>query len=152
MKVVVGISWNELTVRVLRFTTEFDSAETEASHCLTCQTINFCVRCRCLKIFLASERWPASSPVGAALATATSRRQLWGLKALHILKKCNSREPMYFFANADLKVGCVRFQMSERHLHSPLMPQICAEISCLLKCKRTKNSWRSETKLISMQL
>lgn len=37
---------------------------------------------------LACERRPASSPVGAAFeATATSRRQLRGLKALHILKK-----------------------------------------------------------------
>ena len=37
---------------------------------------------------LACERRPASSPVGAAFeATATSRRQLSGLKALHILKK-----------------------------------------------------------------
>ena len=36
VKVVLGISWYELTVRVLRFTTEpFDSAATEASHCLT---------------------------------------------------------------------------------------------------------------------
>ena len=90
------------------------------------------------KMFLTSERWPASSPVGAELATATSRRQLWGLKALHILitltksfvsslkivkmlnhveschlDSCNAWGPMFFCRGTDIKVGGVRLEMSE---------------------------------------
>ena len=95
---------------------------------------------RVFKMLLTSERWPASSAVGAALATATSRRQLWGLKALHILitltksfvsslkivkmlnhveschqDSCNARRPKFFCRGTDMKVGGVRFEMSERH-------------------------------------
>ena len=88
------------------------------------------------KMFLTSERWPASSPVGAELATATSRRQLWGLKALHILTSrffsfkdceakmlnhveschldsCNAWGPMFFCRGTDMKVGGVRLELSE---------------------------------------
>ena len=113
LKEVAGISWNELMLRAPRFTTEIDlfseiedSVATEASLCITCteSVTNQVQTTRCTKPGahgqvisgstgrggkdLACERRPASSPVGAAFeATATSRRQLRGLKALHILKK-----------------------------------------------------------------
>ena len=144
MKVVVGISWNELTVRVLRFTTEFDSAATEASHCLTWQTINFWVRCRCLKIFLASERWPASSAVGAALATATSRRQLWGLKALHILQ----RKPKYLRITLCLRI--VKRKSMTKAVASCHQDSLQCKATNVFLCKHRYESGRCQVSDVRM--